>query len=314
MSVRLIVLLVLALGSAGFTAILAQNWLVSEKAQMRASMPSVQILQSDDPEIMVASKDLVPGSFVTKDKLSWQKWPESALGDHMLKKGDVNFADFTGAVIRTRIPAGQPLVPSALVKTDEQGFLAAVLAPGMRAVSVPVNATAGVGGFVFPGDKVDVLLSVMLKPEGETSALERDFHFTQTLFRNIRVIAMDQAAVQEEGPAKVAKTATLEVTPKQAEALALSIQIGRLSLSLRSLAEEEVILTELQEGEKATGPKHDVMLSKALMPLEPEEQSFTTDVEVNYFLQKMMKTRKTGTTSHSVKVHRGGDTAVREFK
>lgn len=329
MSVRIIILLILALSTAGGTAMMAKNWLAAERAQIMSNVPSLPVKKENNVEILVANKDMVPGSFVMKEKLTWQEWPEDALGDLMLKKGDVDIEDFVGSVIRTRIPAGQPVLPSAMVKSGEQGFMAAVLAPGMRAITVPISATSGVGGFVFPGDKVDLLLSIALKPEDEESSLKRKFYFTETLLKDIRVIGKDQSAEQTEGEAKVAKSATLEVTPKQAEQVALATQIGKLSLSLRSLADEDTIIAEdlSHLGQDAPSFKHKIGFEKnnnqpSVSKLEPEDDlSLTTDVEVNFFWQKMARMEKlmgpmssSGTSGRKVQVHRGGTSTTQEFK
>ncbi len=327
MSVRIIVLLVLALGSASVTAMMAQNWLASERAQIMASVPKIQMKTQDHVEILVAKTDMVPGSFVLKEKLVWQEWPEDAIGERMLKKGDVDMDDFIGSVIRSRIPAGQPILPSAMVKSGEQGFMAAVLTPGMRAVTVPLSATSGVGGFVFPGDKVDLLLSIALKPEGEDSILKRKLFFTETLLKNVRVIGKDQSAIQSEGEAKVAKSATLEVTPKQAEKVALANQIGKLSLSLRSLADEETIMSQdfPMMGDDVKPMKHKVNFEKTgnLPPLPlletDDDMSLTTDVDVNFFWQKMARYESQlgggrSSSSQKVQVHRGSKSTTQEFK
>ncbi|MDV7340377.1 Flp pilus assembly protein CpaB [Terasakiella sp. A23] len=328
MSVRIIILLLLALISAGGTAMLAQNWLASERAQIMASVPKIQMKTEDHVEILVAKADLIPGSFVLKEKLTWQEWPEDAVGDRMLKKGDVDIEDFVGSVIRSRIPAGQPLLPSAMVRSGEQGFMAAVLTPGMRAVTVPLSATSGVGGFVFPGDKVDLLLSITLKPEGEESILKRKFYFTETLLKNVRVIGKDQSAVQSEGEAKVAKSATLEVTPKQAEKVALATQIGKLSLSLRPIADETTILAEdipmmnapVDQLKHKIGGFDQYNNHPSIPRLElDDDMSLTTDVDVNFFWQKMAKyapsvTGEKSSASSKVQVHRGSKSTTQEFK
>lgn len=328
MSIRIVVLLFLALVTAGGTAMMAKNWVASERAEILSSVPSMPIMKSENKEILVAKKDLVPGSFVLKEKLEWQEWPEDAIGDRMLKKGDVEIEDFLGSVVRARIPAGQPVLPSSMVQSGEQGFLAAVLAPGMRAVTVPLNATSGVGGFVFPGDKVDLLLSIILKPEDDNSEMQRDFYFTETLLKDVRVIGKDQSAVQVEGEAKLAKSATLEVTPKQAEAVALATMVGKLSLSLRSLGEEKIILSEIYpqlpqkvQSMSENGLSHQVALNNIqVQPIQrleiQDELSMTTDMEINFAYRKALKYAKrgSGSSGRSVQVFRGATSDTRKFK
>jgi pilus assembly protein CpaB len=323
MSIRLIILLFLALVAAGGTAMMAKNWVASERAQILSSVPAISNSKSDMIEVLVAKTDLIPGSFVLKEKLDWQEWPEDALNDHMLKKGAVEIDDFIGSVVRARIPAGQPVLPSSMVLPGDHSFLAAVLAPGMRAVTVPLNVTSGLGGFVFPGDKVDLLLSIVIKPENDKSEMQRDFYFTETLLKNVRVIGKDQSAVQIEGEVKVAKSATLEVTPKQAETVALATMVGQLSLSLRSLGEEDVILSELSSQNSDTGKALDHKVSfvdaaekQPVQRLEiQEELSMTTDLDVNFAYRKALSLigKPTQSTGRKVQVLRGSQSDTKNF-
>ncbi|SCA55717.1 exported hypothetical protein [Candidatus Terasakiella magnetica] len=308
MSVRILILLVMAFLTAGATAMMAQNWLATERAEIMASVPKVLAPKAIGyKKVLVAKTDLLAGSFVLKEKLEWQDWPEDAIGERMLKKGDVSMEDFVGSVIRSRIPAGQPVLPSAMVRKGEQGFLAAVLTPGMRAVSVALSATSGVGGFIFPGDQVDLLLTLSQKVG------EGKMRFTETLLKDVRIIAKDQSAIQAEGQAKVAKTATLEVTPKQAEIVALASQMGKLSLSLRSLADEELMIAEVS--------KQSLEHKIAFQPVGVQRKtnkaqlSLTTDKQLNFYLQTMAQKRKKqgASASRKVQVHRGGSLSVQKF-
>ena len=132
-----------------------------------------------------------------------------------------------------------------MVHAGDRGFLAAVLEPGSRAVSVPVNAASGIAGFVFPGDQVDVILTMGVRAKDEDGVNQTRF-FSRTLLAGIRVLAVDQKIESENGAVEVAKTATLEVTPKQAEKVALALEMGGLSLSLHSLARERADNAERQ--------------------------------------------------------------------
>src|SRR6185369_4907798 len=113
---------------------------------------------------------------------------------------------------------------------------------GYRAVSVPVTVTSGISGFVFPGDHVDVLLSHNL-PMPVDGGLER--RAAVTVLRDIRVLALDQKVDMKPGEAAtVPRTATIEVTPKQSEIVTVVVEMGKLSLSLRSLQRDEPLLPE----------------------------------------------------------------------
>jgi pilus assembly protein CpaB len=130
--------------------------------------------------------------------------------------------------VRKHIAAGQPITGGSIVKPGQRGFMAAVLNPGMRAVSLSTSAVSSVAGFVFPGDRVDILLTHRVG--GRRGRL-----VTETMMTKVRVLAIDQKVTDGNQKAKVGKTVTVEVTPRQAEVMAVAANLGKLSLSLRSL-------------------------------------------------------------------------------
>ena len=155
--------------------------------------------------------------------------------DSYVLNGPRSDEEMIGAVVRSRIAAGEPITDGAVVKPLDRGFLAAVLSPGMRAVSVPINATSSHSGLIFPGDRVDLILTQSLIGSDE-GAIRR---VSETVLSDIRIIAMgsDTSDDPVEGQSNErAKTATFEVTPRQAEEVTLLTELGKLSLSLRSLA------------------------------------------------------------------------------
>lgn len=138
-----------------------------------------------------------------------------------------------GSVVREPIGAGEPVAASKVVRAGESGYLAIVLAPGKRAVSIPVTVDSAAGGFVLPGDRVDVILSRKLET-GSSNAL----FVSQTILQNMKVLAIDQTTrPDKDAAAVVGATATLEVGQKEAEFLAVSKAAGTLSLSLRAYAD-----------------------------------------------------------------------------
>lgn len=188
--------------------------------------------------VLVAARELMPGQFIKPDRLRWQSWPDDQVAGTYVVKGQANEADFVGAVVRTRIAEGAPVIEGQLVRPGDQGFLAAVLTPGMRAVTVTVNATTGNAGFVFPGDRVDLLLTHAFERGAGNERVEH--RASETVLEDIRVLAIDQRIEDADGKPQPGKTATLEVTPRQAETVVLAESMGKLSLSLRSLAIEQV--------------------------------------------------------------------------
>lgn len=140
-----------------------------------------------------------------------------------------------GAVVRERILAGEPLVASKLVRAGQSGFLAVVLAPGMRAMSLPVSQDTGAGGFILPGDRVDVIMS----RRAEESIDGREGYVTATVLRNIRVLAVGETTEAGDEQNVEGSNATLEVGPREAEVLAFAQAQGDLYLVLRSYADAQ---------------------------------------------------------------------------
>lgn len=237
MTPRTLVLFAFAGAAAAATVALAQSWLSAERAALLAGARTAPQAAAPGPRlkrVLVAAADLPAGTLIQPKHLRWQPWPEESLAAAYLAEGAATIDDFAGAVARARLAAGQPVSDGLIVRPGDRGFLAAVLAPGMRAVTVPVNATTGIAGFVFPGDRVDLILTHAL---AEGAGGRR--HAAETVLGDVRVIAVDQKVDDPQGQARVAKTATLELTPKQAEVVAMLTDLGRLTLSLRSLARPE---------------------------------------------------------------------------
>lgn len=193
------------------------------------------------PMILVATRQLPVGTIIGPDSFRFQPWPKELVEKAYFIKEKTDVNTLVGTVVRYPITAGQPLTQGALVHPDDRGFLAAALGPGMRAVTVKVSQEQGVAGFVFPGDRVDVLLAQTIEVK-EGSAYPDDQIFTaETIVRNVRVLATDQRydAEDETGktPVRTFGSVTLEATPDLAERIAVAQSMGKLSLALRPLAE-----------------------------------------------------------------------------
>lgn len=241
MNPRTIILLVVALSAAGLTAYFADSWMAAQRAALEDRAAPVEAGPSiTTKDVLVAKRDLPTGTFIRDGDLTWSAWPEDGVIDDYLVKGENGDADLAGAVTRTRLFAGEPITPSRVVHKGDQGFLAAVLDPDQRAVSIPLDAISGISGFIFPGDFVDVLLTFSQTVNDEASDNSSMRYFSQTLLNRVRILAVDQTVENTDGAtAQVANTATLEVTPKQAEKIAVAMEIGALSLSLHSIVVEE---------------------------------------------------------------------------
>jgi pilus assembly protein CpaB len=229
MSARALVFVVIALVMAGATAMFAKNWLSSERAGM--SVQATPAPKQITKNVLVATSDLPAGSFIKAEQVRWQPWPEDAVNDSYLIEGVAKPEDVVGAVVRRGIIGGEPVTGGRIVRPGDRGFLAAVLQPGMRAVAIAVNPTSGIAGLVFPGDRVDIILTQAVPTGGSDPRMA-----SETVLENVRVLAIDQVLNDQSGEPTLGKNATIEVTPKQAEVVAVVSDMGKLSLSLRSLA------------------------------------------------------------------------------
>ena len=241
MDVKKIVLLIGALVVAAVTAVMAKNMFSGANAPQASATPLVQ--QQAGPEVLVATRAMPVGTIIDAESFRFQPWPEGLVQPAYFIKDQtpVKPQDLIGRVVRNEITAGQPITAGALIKPGERGFLAAALGPGMRAVTVGVSATSSVAGFVFPGDRVDMVLTQEVAG-GEGPPLK----VSETIIRNLRVLATDQrmSAQGEDGKPVVQNFAsvTIEATPKIAEKIAVAQTIGQLSLSLRSIADNNAEL------------------------------------------------------------------------
>ena len=235
MDVKKVALLIGALVIAVITAVMAKNMFSGAGAEAAAAAPAVPL----GPKVLVARKALPVGTIIDAESLAYQAWPQELVQGAYYTEGapDGNVAKMIGTVVRNPITAGQPITKGALVGPNDRGFLAAALGPGMRAVTVPVTNTGGVAGFIFPGDRVDMVLTHTVAGGGEGEALK----VSETILRNLRVLATDQRidSKDAEGKTEVRSfaTVTFEVTPRISEKIAVAQSVGQLSLALRSIAD-----------------------------------------------------------------------------
>jgi pilus assembly protein CpaB len=248
MNARNIILIVVAVLLVGGTAFLAKNWLSAQRAPVQQAAP---VKEEPKIQVLVAETDMPTGTFLKEISFRWQSWPDNQIPPNYLLKGEFDPKSLEGAVLRRTLAAGEPLTRGRFVSPGERGFLAAVLKPGFRAMSMRVNATSSIAGLVFPGDRVDLILThgieiKYLNEEGKPEQSETR-NVSETILSNVRILAIDQTLESQTNAPQVGKNVTFEVTPKQAEMLAVSDEIGKISLSLRSLAKDEEELKRLAE-------------------------------------------------------------------
>ena len=240
---RRILLLLAALLVAATATLLTQRWLGLRLSNAAAAATPATV------EVLVAAQPLETGSVIGPGALHWAHWPADAARG-LLQRRDGDPARFNGAVVRSALLAGEPVTAARLVHPGSRGAMAAVLAPGARAVTISVTPASGMAGFIRPGDRVDVLLTQAVAGGG---GAER--HLSRTILHDIRVLGTDQQGSGGDEPARTAldaadgalqmasaqagtvapTTVTLEVTPGGAELVAVAGELGKLSLSLRGL-------------------------------------------------------------------------------
>ncbi len=200
--------------------------------------PAAPVVQLATVDILVAKSDINMGQAVSPQDIAWQAWPTAAASNNFIRKTEKPNAieELSGSIARTPFVAGEPMREAKLVKANGSGFMAAILPSGMRAISTEISPETGAGGFILPNDRVDVILSKRDREAEKSGAAES--HISETILSNIRILAIDQTLGEKDGQKVViGKTATLELSLRQAETLALSRQLGTLSLALRSLAD-----------------------------------------------------------------------------
>lgn len=255
-----------------------------------SAAPAVEAAQPrpDGPKVLVARRSLPVGTIVTADAVGYQLWPRELMRDAYFIEGEAEVTGLIGTVVRHPLTAGEPVTQGSLVAPGDRGFLAAALGPGMRAVTITVSAGTGVAGFVFPGDRVDLVLTQTVEGEGQS------LKASETILRNLRVLATDQSTqstTTAEGQTQVTafSMVTLEVTPTIAEKIAVAQTIGTLSLSLRSIAdnpselERAIASGDIELPANATREEEEALLRRALARPQDGPSTYQTGGDVSRF-------------------------------
>jgi pilus assembly protein CpaB len=221
--------LTVAVGAGGVAAYLAGH-----------SPPTalVEAPKGETVDVLIATSDIGVGQTVTAAELKWQAWPKTASPVNFIHRSDNPQAieKLSGEIARLPIVAGEPIREAKLVNAKGSGFMAAILPTGMRAIATQTSPDTGAGGFILPNDHVDVILTRRDRDAEKTTSGAT--HSSETILTDVRVLAIDQNVQEKDGQkVVVGKTATLELTPRQTEVLAVSQQLGTLSLALRSMVD-----------------------------------------------------------------------------
>jgi len=240
-----VLVLAVALVAGGIAAYLALN--------MGQSTPPPTVVelapQIQSQDVLVANEDIGQGVRLSADNVRWQRWPDDSLNPAYIQKQTTPDAikDLSGSVVRSQFVAGEPIRNVKLAR-PESGFMSAILPEGMRAVAVRVSAQSTAGGFILPGDRVDIIQTT----SQQASPNEPAQNVSRTILGNVKVLAIDQTVSEKDGESVVVgKTATLELSPAQVEQVTSAEASGTLSLSLRSITDTDV--ANVSDDDKQSG-------------------------------------------------------------
>ncbi len=260
--VRMIILAVALLAGMACVGLLARGMASSQGRPNAAAAPPPR----PTVQVLVAKRDLAVGDRIDVPDVVWQAWPADATNPAYIVDGAPTVApgqNLTGAatrmaaaakqavsgpnqslmsvvgtLVRTSMLAGEPVLKSKLVRAGAAGVMAVTLDAGMRAMAVPLSAESAVGGFILPGDHVDIVISRQLEAASGLAPGASKQVVARVVLNNVRVLAIDQNnSGPEKGAAQVGATATVEVSPEQAEQLVIAKGVGQLTLVLRSYAD-----------------------------------------------------------------------------
>lgn len=192
-----------------------------------------QVEQNMKPEIVsqpvvVANENLSLGTTLSWQNLEVKQWPEE-----ILPEGTFSDAKFLqGRVLKTDITHGEPILLTKLAPEGSSGGVSSLIPPGMRAVTVAVNVVSGVGGFILPKTRVDVLATIALAKREQVT--------TKMILQNVRVLAVDQTFKKDDDNPMTVQSVTMLVSPQNAEKLALAASEGKLQLTLRNTTDKKL--------------------------------------------------------------------------
>lgn len=272
---------------------------------LRPQKPAPTAAVKADVQVLVAARNLPAGTLIKDADLVWKIWPkESSTENLIIRDGDAKHG-MAGAVVRVGLKAGEAVTSSRLLMAGEQGFLSAVLDSGMRAISIHVTPVTGIAGLVFPGDRVDVILTHIVKTGGSDDTNQH--RVSETVIENVRVLALDQKIDDQTKEAKLADVVTLEVTPKDAEKVVLMAEWGTMALSLRGVTSTSEDSVKKPQSETVDGIPLNIPET-----LEPRKKSYTWDSDVSAVLPNPIADRVIN-ASQQVRILRGPTSGEAKF-
>ena len=265
MLLRIVLFAMLALGVVGGGAF-AWRLLVPQAAAPVADAAPPLLARA---AMLVAARSLRAGSLIKPEDLAAQEAVRADIPLGASLDGPQSRSGLTGAMVRRSLSEGQPIMPADVVHPGDHGFLAAVLGPNMRAITVAVDAVSGTAGLIWPGDRVDLILTQAMD---DPSLVAGHRVAAETVLSDARVIAVDQQIVQGQAPdgaiAPANRTATLEVTASQAERVLVAGRLGKLSLSVLA-ADRRVDAVVQAAGSPVPGAVTPALLAPSALAASP---------------------------------------------
>lgn len=241
---RALLFLILAVALGVGAAFTAQRWLEQQRQQPAAEQATTQ-------PVAVTREAIQVGQVVHQRALATVDWPM----EYLPKGAHSNPSELEGRVVRRPLAAGEPVLDAALLPEGSRAGLASVIEPNQRAISVRVDPVIGVAGFVVPGTRVDVLVTIT-RSDGDNKPVSK------VILQDVEVLAIDQKLEEaKEGEPELVQVVTMEVTPQQAERLTHATHQGRLQLALRNPSDHEVVetlavgVTEVLNERKKAAPR-----------------------------------------------------------
>jgi len=260
---QIVIIAIAFIAAIGFAVVIRGVMIGKQPKGVPAAVAQAAVPQVPMVRVLVAKRDLAIGARVTPEDVTWQEMPQANLNPNFITDGQgpvvpsattagkaeqlgaravqtvVNgnpaaMENILNSVVHAAIAAGEPILAKKLIRGGEGGYLSAMLSPGMRAIAVPVTAENSAGGFILPGDHVDVIQV----SEQEQKNGGKPINVSQTIVTNVRVLAIDQKTQPDkDAQAIVGAAVTLEVTPDAADALLEGMAAGKLQLALRSYSD-----------------------------------------------------------------------------
>ena len=222
----------------------------------QVAAPAQVIQKVEYVDVLVAANNMSLGSRISEQSVKWKQWPAEAITPALISNNvrPQAIEELERAIVRSPILEGEPISESKLVKAGSSGVMAALLKPGMRAVTTRISVDTAAGGFIQPGDRVDIILTQTVQPSrvGGGAQTSQRLFVADTIFENVHVLAIDQtySTGVEGGASVIGSTATFEMSQEDAELLQQSVSKGDLSLTLRGIVRSGVRAASAAKTEK----------------------------------------------------------------